>query len=136
MNGLSMGPLSNIILYSKTKNGTGARLQEAVEASLPRANVETFHTISQLSDRLHKPALNFPIVVLLAVNREDLESIVVIQDLLFDFRIVLVLPDKDDDTLALGHTLRPRFVSYQDSSFQDVGAVLSKMIGQPETVQA
>jgi hypothetical protein len=98
--------------------------------------VETFYTISSLSERLHRPALNFPIVVLLAMNREDLENIVAIQDLLSDSRIVLILPDKEDDTMALGHTLRPRFVSYRDSSFKDVGAVLNKMINRPETVNA
>jgi hypothetical protein len=131
-----MRPFSNIIVYSKAKNGIGAKLCKAVEAVPTRTQVETFRTISALSKRLHKPALNFPIVVLLAMNREDLEHIVAIQDLLFDFRIVLILPDKEMNTMALGHTLRPRFVSYRDSSFKDVGAVLNKMINLPEIVKA
>ena len=125
-----MKPFSNIIVYSKAKNGIGTKLQEAVEAILPRASVETFHSISRLSKRLHRPALNFPILVLLAINRDELENILAIQDLLLDSRIVLILPDKEDDTLALGHTLRPRFVSYRDSSFKDVGAVLGKMVNR------
>jgi hypothetical protein len=132
----SMKPSSNIIVYSKATNGIGARLQEAVETILPRANVEFFHSIYRLSERLHRPALSFPIIVLLAMNREDLENIIAIQDLLFDSRIVLILPDKEDDTLALGHSLRPRFVSYRDSSFKDVGAVLGKMVNRPETIKA
>lgn len=131
-----MSAFSNIMVYSKAKNGIGAKLQKAVETVLPRATVETFHSISRLSERLQRPALNFPIVVLLAMNREDLEHIVAIQELLFDSRIVLVLPDKEDDTLALGHTLRPRFVSYHDSSFKDVGSVLNKMMNRPDTVKA
>jgi hypothetical protein len=127
---------SDIIVYSKAKNGIGASLQAVVEKVLPKAHVEMFHTVYRLSERLHRPALNFPIVVLLAMNREDLEHIVAIQDLLLDSRVVLILPDKADDTLALGHALRPRFVSYQDSSFKDVGAVLNKMINRPETIKA
>ena len=133
---LPMRLLSDIIIYSKAKNGLGASLQGAVEKVLPKARVETFHTVYRLSERLHRPALNSPIVVLLAMNREDLENIVAIQDLLLDSRVVLILPDKEDDTLALGHVLRPRFVSYQDSSFKDVGAVLNKMINRPETAKA
>jgi len=131
---LGMRSFSNIIVYSKSENGIGARLQAAVETVLPRVHVEKFRTISRLSERLHKPPLNFPIVVLLAMNREDLENIVAIQNLLFDSRIVLILPDRKEDTMALGHILRPRFVSYRDSSFKDVGAVLNKMINKPETV--
>jgi len=122
-----MRSFSNIIIYSKGANGAGSKLQETVKTVLPGAHLEAFHTIPDLSQRLQGPAFNFPIVVLLVTNREDLESIIAIQDLLFDFRIVLILPDKEDDMMALGHILRPRFVSYRDSSFQDVGAVLNKM---------
>jgi len=131
-----MRSFSNIIVYSKARNSIGTKLQEAVETILPRASVEAYHSIARLSERLHRPALNFPIVVLLAMNRDELENIVAIQDLLLDSRIVLILPDKEEDTLALGHTLRPRFVSYRDSSFKDVGAVLGKMVNRPETVKA
>jgi hypothetical protein len=69
------------------------------------------------------------------MNREDLENIVAIQNLLFDSRIVLILPDREEDTMALGYILRPRFVSYRDSSFKDVGAVLNKMINRSETAK-
>ena len=130
-----MRQFSNIIVYSKAMNGIGSKLQEVVANVLPGSYVDTYHTISSLSERLHRPALNFPIVILLAMNREDLENIVAIQNLLFDSRIVLILPDREEDTMALGHTLRPRFVSYRDSSFKDVGAVLNKMINRHETVK-
>jgi hypothetical protein len=130
-----MRQFSNIIVYSKAMNGIGSKLQEVVTNVLPGSYVDTYHTISGFSERLRKPALNFPIVILLAMNREDLENIVSIQNLLFDSRIVLILPDREEDTMALGHTLRPRFVSYRDSSFKDVGAVLNKMINRPETVK-
>lgn len=131
-----MKNLTNIIVYSNGKNGIWSKLREVVEAVSPSVTVETFRSISDLSARLHKPAFNSPIVVLLAMNREDLENIVAIQDLLFDSRIVLILPDKEDDTMALGHTMRPRFVSCRDSSFSDIAAVLNKMINRPEIVKA
>jgi hypothetical protein len=130
-----MRQFSNIIVYSKAMNGIGSKLQEVVANVLPGSYVDTYQTISSLSERLHRPALNFPIVILLAMNREDLENIVAIQNLLYDSRIVLILPDREEDTMALGHILRPRFVSYRDSSFKDVGAVLNKMINRPETVK-
>jgi hypothetical protein len=42
-------------------------------------------------------------------------------------RIILVLPDRDDETVAMGHRLRPRMVSYNDGDYLDVAAVLIRM---------
>ncbi|NVM57217.1 MAG: hypothetical protein HWN51_03755 [Desulfobacterales bacterium] len=68
------------------------------------------------------------IAVLLAASREELSDILSIRDLLTDIRVILVLPDRDDDTIAKGHTLRPRFFTYADSDFVEIAAVLSKML--------
>ena len=43
-------------------------------------------------------------------------------------RPVLVLPDGDDATIALGHSLRPRLISRREDDFENVAAVLNKMI--------
>jgi len=45
-------------------------------------------------------------------------------------RIILILPDEDNETITMGHTLFPRFSTYADSDFKDVAAVLKKMIRQ------
>ena len=38
----------------------------------------------------------------------------------------------DDETLAKGHALGPRFLSYRDEDFSDVAGVVSRMIGKRE----
>jgi hypothetical protein len=55
------------------------------------------------------------IAVLLAVRCEDLLALFSILDLLCDFRLILILPDRKKDTIAKGHTLAPVFLSYVDS---------------------
>lgn len=119
---------ANVIVYYKASNGLGAQLRQTVEQIVSRNRVEIYHTVSGLSGRLHRPATD-SVVVLLTLDKNDLADIMAIQDLLFDSRIVLVLPGHEDDILAIGHSLRPRFVSFRDYGFQDVSAVLRKMTG-------
>ncbi len=116
----------NVIVYYKASNGLGTQLRHAVEQIVPRNRVETYHTVSGLSGRLHRSVAD-SVVVLLALDKADLTDIAAIQNLLFDSRVLLVLPGHEDDILAIGHSLRPRFVSFRDYGFQDVSAVLGKM---------
>jgi len=37
-------------------------------------------------------------------------------------------PDQEENTIAKGHSLRPRFVTYADSDFPDVVAALGKTL--------
>ncbi len=118
-----------LLLYSPVKEGIGKQLRRMIEKLVSKNNVETYQSVESLSLRLRQPANNGPIAaVLLAAKRGDLTELLSIRDLLRDIRIILVLPDRDEDTIAKGHTLRPRFVSYSDSNFTDVCSVLGKMI--------
>ena len=69
-----------------------------------------------------------PVAVILAASEEDLLTILSISDLLYDVRFILILPDREDITVAIGHS-SGRFMSYADSDFREVTAVLGKMIG-------
>jgi hypothetical protein len=68
------------------------------------------------------------IVILHAADRTDLDEILSIRQLLDDLRTILILPDRDHDTIAQGLTLRPRYLSFTDGDFGDVSAVLAKML--------
>ena len=40
----------------------------------------------------------------------------------------MVLPDADRATVSRGYLLRPKYVDFADSSFDNVGAVLEKIL--------
>ncbi len=117
-----------VILYAKEGHETGERLHNAIERLAPKAQVETYSTIETLLARLHQNPPNITVVVLLAADRKDLVELLSISNSLNDIRIILVLPDGDNEIVSLGHKLYPRFVSYMDSNFEDVAAVLNKML--------
>src|SRR5271157_676469 len=117
----------NVLLYSTGE--AGERLQEMVRNLVPKDKLEIYRTFDGFSERLRKPMDDIPVAVILAAGEDDLLTVLSISHLLYDVRFILILPDRDDPTVAIGHSLRPRFLSYTDSDFREVMAVLSKMIG-------
>lgn len=117
-----------VLIYSTKMEGAGERILQVIETVVSERNREIYLTISALSSRLRQPQTDMNIALLLASSKEDLIELLSIRDLLRDIRIILILPNSDPETVAKGHMLKPRFLSYCDSDFVDVAAVLSLMI--------
>lgn len=123
----------DLIIFSPKKDETGKRLQEVLSGSGLKAQTTVCPTFTSLVGELGRPAYVQRTAVLLAATRKDFNDILTIPDLLNDVHIILIIPDRDKQTIAQAHTLRPRFLSYTDSDFQDVAAVLEKMIDYRQT---
>jgi len=121
---------SMVLIYcqSTTKNGTGNRLKKAIHGVVSEEQTETYRSIESLYHRLFRPISNFKIAVILASDRDELLGLLSIQDLFRNLRIILILPDREKDTVSKGLRLYPRFFTYADSNFKDVAAVLEKMM--------
>ena len=122
-----------VILFSTSQRKSGERLQRIVEAVVSEKNVKIYRTIDALSGGLRQPRNDVSVALLLASSRMDLHELVSLRDLLWDIKIILILPDSDPETIAKGHILRPRFLSDCKSNFQDVAAVLTRMIINSDT---
>lgn len=120
------------VLLLTSNDERGMRLLKTIEESVPRRKLEVYGTIEGLATRLRAPEVSAVVGILLALTEtdEELLRIVGISRLLSDVRLILILPDRDDNTVAIGHMLHPRFLSYVDADFQDVAAVLVKMMSR------
>ncbi|MDY6854982.1 MAG: hypothetical protein SWO11_09815 [Thermodesulfobacteriota bacterium] len=118
----------NLLFYTTEKEETGERLQKVIDTIVPKGKGETHRTIKSLTQRLRKPRYDSIIAVLMASTREDLYDLLSIRDLLRGISIILILPDRNADTISKGHILRPRFLTYKDSNFGEITAVLGKML--------
>ena len=121
-------PDMNLLFYAPVTGGVGDRLQRVIEGLVPEENTEIYRTIDSLARRLCQPTYDLSIAVLLADSRDALSDILSIRGLLCHLRVIVILPNGQDDTIAKGHALRPRFSTYVDSDFADVAAVLGKML--------
>ncbi|RKX60288.1 MAG: hypothetical protein DRP28_01560 [Thermodesulfobacteriota bacterium] len=122
----------NLLFYAREEHGVCERLQRLIEGLVSEDNIEICMTIESLSQRLRQPTYDLSIAVLLAADSQDLTELLSIRDLIWDLRLILILPDRETGTIAKGHTLRPRFLTYLDSDFADVTAVLKKMLSNTD----
>jgi len=108
------------------------RLQDLVDSISPFAKTEVVRSFGHLNTQL-LPHANQPrpIVIVLAPTRNDLESLLEVQELFENTRLILVLADADVETVALGHRMRPRFIGYASNGFTEIAAVVRKMAGNP-----
>lgn len=118
----------NLLFYQPTNNGPGEYLREVIHTLVSEEKTEIYATIEDLSFRLRQPMFDVALAILLASSNSDLLDLLLLRDLLLDVRIILILPDRRRDTISIGHSLYPRFLSYVDSDFKDVAAVLDKMM--------
>jgi len=115
------------LCYANTSRREGKRLRAVMKESFPREGTEFYRALGTFSSRLSQPRGEKTIALLLALSARDLYHILAVAHLLNDVAVLLVLPDRKKGTLAHGHSLRPRFITYADSDFSDLIAVLNRM---------
>ena len=118
----------NIFLYAKQMNGPGVKLRRALEVLVGTKEIEIFTTITDLAKSLYPFGNENRTVIFLASSQEELLEIFSISNLLRRLRSILVLPDRNPDTLKLGYLLEPRFISYVDSGFFEIQAMIEQML--------
>lgn len=69
------------------------------------------------------------IAVFIARSKNHIERLIQKKDRLLTTRLVLVLPSDDQETIRLGHELKPRFLTFLDSGDHLIVSVLDTMIG-------
>jgi hypothetical protein len=118
-----------LLFYANENEDVGQRLFNMNQGLPPEDRGEFYNTIDDLTRKLQQPRDDLTITVLLAGYREELLDFISIKNLLDRVRIILILPDREKDTISIGLKLYPRFLSYADGNLKDVDAVLKKMIG-------
>ncbi len=117
-----------LLFYATEKKGTGQLLWDLHQELAPEYQGDFYQTIGSFTQKLRQPQGELSIAVLLADTQDDLLDILSIKNLLERTNIILILPDRDEDTINQGHTLFPRFLTYVDSNFSWVKTVLKKML--------
>jgi len=67
------------------------------------------------------------VAVLMASDRDELQKMQLLRELLTEIYVVLVIPDRKKSTIELAHFLLPRFLSRKDGDFADLEIVITKM---------
>ena len=121
-----------LLLYADDTKRDGLRLQRMLEIFEMGIDIRVYRTIDNLACGLLQPDISYDgtIAVLLAHSKKELQSLLSIRELITDVRSIMVLPDREDDTIRKGFLLYPRLVTYVDGDFVLVAAVLKNMIAR------
>ncbi len=117
-----------IIFFSTAKKGPAELLLGDIKKKIHGHRIKVYRTVEALCDRFHYPIVDRAIMILMPENRERLEELISIRNLINDSPILLVLPDREPATISRGHRLYPRFVTYADGDFMDLVSVLNRLI--------
>jgi hypothetical protein len=116
-----------IILYISRDHDHGRRLQSIVEKAVPKHFVAVFNMITALSEGLRGPLAD-TLLILCPSNRDEVRELNALREIIVDVRTIMILPDEERETVAIGHQLQPRFLTVPTPDFKDVAKVLSKML--------
>lgn len=117
----------NVLLYAPKHTASGERLKHSIERLRSVESLTDCWNITELLHHLQTPDPLPEAVVLQAANKHDLRLLESFRFRLEEVFFILVLPDAETETVARGHHLRPRFIAYQDSDFNEVSAVLDRI---------
>ena len=89
----------SILIYAgdeKTMN----RLLDKICPIFKEGQIETFHNVEHFYQRLLTPLNSAVLSVVAATTRTELDEILLIRDLIQEIRIILILPDRNRDTVS------------------------------------
>ena len=118
-----------IALFSPSKpDDNWTRLCNVVMRTIPLESISIFQTLESFYDRARQGRTDISAAIVHISNMQDIHKLQTLRDLISDMRIIMILPDNKEETLRIGHSFYPRYISFADSTFEDVTAVLQKII--------
>lgn len=85
-------------------------------------------SLGELLDILRSSLFDETIIVIYARDRAMLLDIIDEVAIMKRFKLLIMLPNDDQELLRLGHRLYPRFMTVKDGGYTEIKEVLSTMI--------
>jgi capsid portal protein len=90
--------------------------------------MDMYQSIEELSQGLRLPPGAATIADLVAASHKDRQDILSLNDLIANFRTILIVPDSEKETISRGHRLVPRYMGFIGANLSDFAAVLHKTL--------
>ncbi len=116
-----------VYLYSG-QHEAGSKFRLLVLKQLGPDCLKSFANISEMLSSLALSLKSKDIVILFVETLRELEELLLVQETFDDVRLILILPQRDQLTVAKGHRLRPRYLTFIDSNMSGVYGVVEKML--------
>lgn len=115
------------IFYSNDINEIRMKLDDSTYDQIQDINVEIVGSLEDLTKQMSQPLNHVSVIVAWIHKKTELKSMVALLPLIENSRVILVLPDREQQTMSIGVKLKPSFISYRDNNFEDIITVLKKI---------
>ena len=122
-----------LIFYASKNDIYEEKLEAAIISAAPGIAIERFSRLADLRERLRDIVEPNSIAVLMAGDREELQNLQAFREMLIEIYIILVLPDRQTETIKQAHLLRPRFLCSILDNFIELKLIIHKMIQTPHS---
>ena len=117
-----------VALYIPQGTNKAAELQRLAELPVKDVSIWVCHTVESLESLLRQPAEGPGLAVLMPSSHEDLNRLIKVGWMLQSARVIVILPDRLNNTITQGHLLRPSFLTFDDCDLKEVGAVMRNIL--------
>jgi hypothetical protein len=123
------GRLKVQILYYGMNEGKNIDLlDKALKTIVSDAGADRYTTVENLRDRLLQKFDAKTIAVVQAATEKDLIDLYFIQHLLRKVMLILLLPDIERHTIAMGHRLHPSFMCGADADVPEIAKAIHSIV--------
>ncbi len=103
------------------------RLENLIRTELPGIRIERTVSTGSFLRQLCQPMRRISVIVVFVVSESDINRLMALKPLFEDIRLILVLGDREQQTMAVALCLNPCFISYFDNDPREIIAVLEKI---------
>jgi hypothetical protein len=116
-----------LLLYAPVPQDVRERVVDTLEPVVPDDSMRVCSTIANLYQNLQMPKQHLTIAVLVLSNRNDLKKLRSIRPMFQGVRVLLVLPDTEEETIAMAHRFQPRYLTFVDKNIPALATVVDRM---------
>ncbi len=128
----------SILAYIPGDNPSGKYFLAQIEDLLEEDRVELIDNLSGFAARLKQPLGTAEVAVLLPPSEQSLMNLLELyQDkLMYNLRLVVVLPALEDDLLRIAYQMYPRYITDSQDGFAGIKDVLVNLVGTAKSTNA
>lgn len=119
-----------VVYYARTLDGTASMIVDIVTAHGRGGRLCLCETVQDFVEKLSKPLDKEIFAVFMAQEEDDLVDLYVMREGLIGIPLILVLPDHERLTMAMGYGLPPTFTYFMGDDLAKVGDALRELLKQ------
>ena len=119
--------MTRLLLYMSS-NSASERLKVRINDISLEVTIEIATTVYQLVNKLRQPKHDLILAILHTVTMEEFERIVNIGDMLKDIRTIIILPNRNKNTISTAFKLFPRLIGFADEDYTSIVAVADHIL--------